>query len=194
MFSGIIEEKGRVLDVRGAGRERVVSVALPSGWRFANGESVSVEGVCSTVQKRTKAAFEVVYMRETLKRTTLGSLERGSPVNLERSLRLNDLVGGHLVQGHVDTTGTIRGIKEAGSSRIYEFQIPQRYMRYVVEKGSVAIDGVSLTVVATRARGFSVSLLAYTLERTTLGSKMRGARVNIEVDLMAKYLERLIQR
>jgi riboflavin synthase len=194
MFSGIIEQKGRILDVRGAGRERVVSVALPLGWKLADGESVSVEGVCSTVQRRRRTAFEVVYMRETLKRTTLGSLERGSPVNLERSLQLNGLVGGHLVQGHVDTTGTIHGVREAVSSLIYEFQIPRRYMRYVVEKGSVAVDGVSLTVVATRARGFSVSLLAYTLEHTTLGSKRQGARVNIEVDLMAKYLERLIQR
>ena len=194
MFSGIIEGKGNVLEVRRAGRERVVSVAMPPGWKLADGESVAVEGVCSTVQRRSKTAFEVVYMGETMRRTTLGSLERGSPVNLERSLRLNGIVGGHLVQGHVDTTGTIRGVREAGSSRIYEFQIPQRYMRYVVEKGSVAIDGVSLTVVATRARGFSVSLLAYTLGHTTLGSKNRGARVNIEVDLMAKYLERLIQR
>jgi riboflavin synthase len=194
MFSGIIENIGRVAAVRAVGRERIVSIAMPAGWKLADGESVAVEGVCSTIQGRKKAGFEVVYMQETLKRTTLGSLERGCPVNLERSLRLNGVVGGHLVQGHVDTTGTIRGVRKSGGARIYEFQIPRRFMRYVVEKGSVAIDGVSLTVVGTTARSFSVSLLAYTLDHTTLGAKKRGGRVNIEVDLMAKYIERLIQR
>jgi riboflavin synthase len=194
MFSGIVENTGHVTKVRGTTRERVVSIAVPSGWRLADGESVAVEGVCSTVQGRAKGAFDVVYMAETLRRTTLGSLERGSTVNLERSLRLNGRVGGHLVQGHVDTTGRIRGVRKAGNARIYEFQVPARFMRYIVEKGSIAVDGVSLTVVAATARGFSVSLLKYTLAHTTLGAKKAGARVNIEVDLMAKYVERLVRR
>lgn len=194
MFSGIIEKIGSVAQVRRTPGGCSVSIRMPAGWRLKDGESVAVEGVCSTVQRRTKRAFEVVYMRETLGRTTLGSIEGGSPVNLERSLRLDGLVGGHLVQGHVDITGKIRSIRAEGDARVYEFQLPMRYMRYVVEKGSIAIDGVSLTVVATTARGFSVSLLKYTLARTTLGAKRAGARVNIEVDLMAKYVERLVHR
>jgi riboflavin synthase len=194
MFSGIIEATGIVVAVRGTGRERSVTIEPPSGWRLADGESVSVEGVCSTVQRTSKGAFEVVYMAETLKRTTLGALVQGSRVNLERSLRLNGMVGGHLVQGHVDTTAGITGIRKTGSSRIYSFRVPGKYMRYIIEKGSVAVDGVSLTVVATTASGFSVSLLMYTLSRTTLGAKRPGGRVNIEVDLIAKYVERLVRR
>ncbi len=194
MFSGIIEATGNVVAVRGTGRERSVTIEPPSGWRLADGESVSVEGVCSTVQRTSKGAFEVVYMAETLKRTTLGALVQGSRVNLERSLRLNGMVGGHLVQGHVDTTAGITGIRKTGSSRIYSFKVPGKYMRYIIEKGSVAVDGVSLTVVATTASGFSVSLLMYTLSRTTLGAKRPGGRVNIEVDLIAKYVERLVRR
>jgi len=194
MFSGIIEATGIVVAVRGTGRERSVTIEPPSGWRLADGESVSVEGVCSTVQRTSKGAFEVVYMAETLKRTTLGALVQGSRVNLERSLRLNGMVGGHLVQGHVDTTAGITGIRKTGSSRIYSFKVPGKFMRYIIEKGSVAVDGVSLTVVATTASGFSVSLLMYTLSRTTLGAKRPGGRVNIEVDLIAKYVERLVRR
>jgi riboflavin synthase len=194
MFSGIVEAKGHIEAVRGTGRESAVSIAAPPGWGFEDGESVSVEGVCSTVQRAGIGTFEVVYMAETLKRTTLGSLGNGSRVNLERSLRLNGVVGGHLVQGHVDTTARIKAVQKAGSSRIYEFQLPKKFMRYIVEKGSVAVDGVSLTVLAASACGFSVSLLKYTLERTTLGAKKAGERVNIEVDLIAKYVERLVRR
>jgi riboflavin synthase len=192
MFSGIVERIGVVSGVEDAPGERAVSIRTPAGWRFADGESVSVEGVCSTVQRRGARTFRVVYMHETLRRTTLGSLGRGSPVNLERSLRLNGLVGGHLVQGHVDTTATILGVREDGDARIYRFGVPPRYMRYIVEKGSIAVDGISLTVVGATARAFTVSLLAYTLRHTTLGTKAAGAQANIEVDLMAKYVERLL--
>lgn len=194
MFSGIVEKVGQVARIHDSPGQRVVSIRTPPGWRFADGESVSVEGVCSTVQKRGRRDFRVVYMPETLRRTTLGSLGRGSPVNLERSLRLNALVGGHLVQGHVDTTARIRSVRPDGDARIYAFELPARHMRYIVEKGSIAVDGISLTVVGATARGFTVSLLAYTLEHTTLGRKGPGARVNIEVDLMAKYVEKLVRR
>jgi riboflavin synthase len=194
MFSGIIEAKGVVEAVHGTALESAVSISSPASWKLGEGESVSVEGVCSTVQRRKRGSFDVVYMHETLRRTTLGALKRGSPVNLERSLTLNSLVGGHLVQGHVDTTARIAGVRKAGGARIYEFQVPKRFMRYIVEKGSIAVDGVSLTVVAPTARGFSVSLLKFTLAHTTLGAKKPGARVNIEVDLMAKYVERLVRR
>lgn len=112
-------------------------------------------------------------------------------VNLERSLRLNSLIGGHLVQGHVDTTARIRSMRGDGEAKVYEFEVPARYSRYIVEKGSIAVDGVSLTVVRARPRRFTVSLLAYTLSHSTLGRKEPGDRVNIEVDLVAKYLGKL---
>jgi riboflavin synthase len=194
MFSGIIEEIGMVTRVSDTACERVMSIRTPPGWRIADGGSVSVEGVCSTVQRQGKRTIQVVYMHETLRRTTLGSLGLGSPVNLERSLRLNGVVGGHLVQGHVDATARILGVRSDGTAKIYRFGFPRRHLRYIVEKGSVAIDGISLTVVAASASSFTVSLLAYTLGHTTLGGKGRGARVNLEVDLVAKYVEGLLNR
>lgn len=194
MFSGIVEKIGLVRDIRDTPLQRVVSIGMPAGWKFAEGESVAVEGVCSTVQQRRPRSFQVVYMHETLRRTTLGALRRGSPVNLERSLRLNSLVSGHLVQGHVDTTGQILRIRADGEARIYEIILLPRYLRYIVQKGSIAIDGISLTVTAITARGFTVSLLAYTLAHTTLGGKATGERVNLEVDLVAKYVEKFSSR
>jgi riboflavin synthase len=194
MFSGIVQKVGVVVGIQDSPGQRVVSIGTPARWHLAAGESVAVEGVCSTVQARGARKFRVIYMNETLRRTTLGALEKGSPVNLERSLRLNDVVSGHLVQGHVDTKATIRRIRQDGPARIYEFALPARYLRYIVEKGSIAIDGTSLTVVAATARGFSVSLLQYTLVHTTLGTKQPGDHVNIEVDLVAKYVAKLARR
>lgn len=158
------------------------------------GESVCVEGVCSTVERRSARAFEVMYMPETLRRTTLGDMAAGSAVNLERCLTLRSLIGGHLVQGHVDATARITALSADGGAAIYEFTPPRRLMRYVAEKGSVAIDGISLTVVHAGRDCFTVSLLERTLSHTSLGRKRRGGRVNVEVDVMAKYAERLLAR
>lgn len=194
MFSGIVETTSSVQEIETRRGQRILAIARPRGWRLRKGESVSVEGVCSTVQKINGRAFRVTYMPETLKRSTLGDLRRGDFVNLERSLTLSSLIGGHLVQGHVDARGTIRSIKPAGDARIYEFEIDPRLARYVVEKGSIAVDGISLTVVDSRRGRFTVSLLAYTLEHTTLGGKRVGDTVNLEVDILAKYLERLTRR
>ncbi len=194
MFSGIIETIGKVSAVRDTALERVIAIRRPAGWKLGEGESVAVEGVCSTVQRQSKTGFEVVYMHETLRRTTLGDLRAGSPVNLERSLRLNALVSGHLVQGHVDVTARIRAIRPDGSARIYEFAIPARYRRYIVEKGSVALDGISLTVKSETPHGCTVSLLAYTLEHTTLGGKKVGDFVNFEADVIAKHVEKLLRK
>lgn len=194
MFSGIVETTSRVTQLRKAHGQRVVSILRPGGWKLRAGESVCVEGVCSTVQKINGRSFSVTYMPETLRRTTLGNLQRTDLVNLERSLTPSTLIGGHLVQGHVDTTAPIRSIRPEGEAKIYEFEISPRLSRYLVEKGSIAIDGISLTVVRSRPGRFTVSLLAYTLTHTTLGSKRPGDRVNIEVDILAKYLERLAKR
>jgi len=133
-------------------------------------------------------------MPETLRKTTLGGLKPGDPVNLERSLTLQSLIGGHLVQGHVDTSARIKSIRDEGEARIFTFLVPARFSRYIVPKGSIAIDGISLTVVEAGRSSFQCSLLAYTLGHTTLGSKGPGGQVNIEVDILGKYIERLLKR
>jgi riboflavin synthase len=202
VFSGIVETVSPVQDILDSPGQRILSIRTPRGWRPRLGESIAVDGVCSTVQKIGQKAgartFSVVYMHETLRRTTLGKLRADDGVNLERSLRLNSLIGGHLVQGHVDAVARIASVRPAvgpdGEACIYRFQLPVRYARYVAAKGSVALDGISLTVVDVRRGWFSVSLLAYTLSRTTLGRKGPGDFVNLEVDLLAKYVERLMRR
>ncbi len=194
MFSGIVETTSPILRIRNARGQRLVSIRKPRGWKLGDGESVSVEGVCSTVQGSSADAFSVVYMPETLRCSTLGNLMQGDPVNLERSLTLSSLIGGHLVQGHVDATGVIRSLQNEGEAQICEIGLPRRLSRYVVEKGSIAVDGISLTVVRAWPGRFTVSLLAYTLARTTLGRKKAGDKVNIEADLIAKYLESLVRK
>ncbi len=191
LFSGIVEAVGTVAGIADSPGGRSVAIRTPRGWRLREGESVAVDGVCSTVQRITPRAFHVVYMHETLRRTTLGGLEQKSLVNLERSLSLNSLIGGHLVQGHVDGTSRITAVRPDGNAKIYRFELPPRYSRYIVEKGSVALDGISLTVAGCGARWFTVSLLEYTLGHTTLGAKSVNGRVNLEVDMIAKYLEKL---
>ncbi|MGH9395806.1 MAG: riboflavin synthase [Terriglobia bacterium] len=194
MFSGIVETTSSILKIEGARAQRSVWIRKPRGWRLRLGESVCVEGVCSTVQTQNRGAFQVIYMPETLRRSALQELSEGGAVNLERSLTLKSLIGGHLVQGHVDTTARIARIESDGTARLYEFALPRRFSRYIVEKGSVAVDGISLTVVDSHPGRFTVSLLEHTLSHTTLGSKGRGSRVNIEVDILAKYTEKLLAR
>jgi riboflavin synthase len=192
VFSGIVEAIGNVKAVKGGQKGRAVLIRTPDAWKLRAGESVCIDGVCSTVQATPKGYFRVIYMPETLRRTTLSQLEAGSRMNLERSLTLGSLVGGHLVQGHVDGVARIAAIRVEGDARLYQFKLPARLSRYMVEKGSVAIDGISLTIVQACRGGFSISLLDYTLRHTTLGRKKPGDRVNIEVDLIAKYVENLV--
>lgn len=192
VFSGIVETTSPVVSVRERRGERIVAIRAPRGWRLREGESVCVSGVCSTVQKCNGRTFQVAYMPETLRKTTLGSLRTSDLVNMERSLTLASLIGGHLVQGHVDTTARIVHARADGDAKIYEFALPRRFSRYIVEKGSIAVDGVSLTVVDSRPGRFTVSLLPYTLAQTILGRKRPGGLVNIEVDILAKYLEKLV--
>jgi riboflavin synthase len=194
VFSGIVETTSPVVKLENRQEQRILTIRKPRSWKLGKGESVSVEGVCSTIQKTTPDTFRVTYMPETLRKSTLGDLHLHDRVNLERSLTLNSLIGGHLVQGHVDTTGRIRKIKSEGEAKIYTFEVPARFARYIVPKGSIAVDGISLTVVNPRRATFEVSLLAYTLRHTTLGDKRVGHRVNIEVDMLAKYIERLLAR
>ena len=194
MFSGIVETTSTILKIADRHGQQIFKIERPRDWEFQEGESVCVEGVCSTVQKSRGAAFQVTYMPETLRRSTLGRLKPGSVVNLERSLRLNSLLGGHLLQGHVDATGRIRKITKEGEARIYQVEVPQRLSKYLVAKGSIAVDGISLTVVKSKPGRFTVSLLDYTLRRTTLGKKHVGDPVNLEVDVLAKYVEKLLAK
>jgi riboflavin synthase len=192
MFTGIVEELGVVVD--GGPRLRVAcsKVADDSG----PGASVAVNGVCLTVVDRAfggktaTLAFDV--SAETAARTALGSLGEGDPVNLERPVTLLSRLGGHLVQGHVDGVATVREVKDASPGKVVEIEAPDSVSRYVVEKGSVAVDGVSLTVVNARDGRFGVALVPYTLDATTLGTVRPGDRVNLEVDVVAKYVEGLI--
>jgi riboflavin synthase len=193
LFSGIIEVTSPIVRVQDGHGQQILSIRKPTGWKLGLGESVSVDGVCSTVQKADQRVFQVCYMPETLRLTTLIDVRRMARVNLERSLTLHGLIGGHLVQGHVDTTARIGSVKNEGDAKLYEFKIPRRFSRYIAGKGSIAVDGISLTVVKSLPGRFTVSLLDYTLERTTLGRKQPGDRVNIEVDILAKYVEKLLR-
>ncbi len=192
MFTGLVEEIGRVmaLEVRPDGaRLRVAAVRVLEG--LALGDSVAVDGACLTVAAIHGDGFEIDAVSETLRRTALGDRAIGDAVNLERALRVGDRLGGHLVQGHVDGTGEIRAVSDEGTGSRLTLAAAPEILRYVVEKGSITVDGVSLTVAARDSEGFAVALIPHTLDETTLGHASAGRRVNLEVDLVAKYVEAL---
>jgi riboflavin synthase len=188
LFTGIVEEVGTVRSI-GSGRLVVSAVAVLEGTRL--GDSIAVNGACLTVSTLDASGFSVDVMPETLKRTNLGQLHPGSSVNLERALMVGGRLGGHLVQGHVDATGKVVSLMPEGGAIIAKFAAPLEVLRYIVEKGFVAVDGVSLTVVGCERAAFSVSLVGFTLKNTILGSRKVGDQVNLEVDIMAKYVEKL---
>ncbi len=156
------------------------------------GDSVNVDGVCSTINHLGDSSFSVYYMPETLSKTTMGNLNTDHLFNLEHSLSLKSLIGGHLVSGHIDTIATLLSIKPEQESKVLTFKTLPEFTKYIIYKGSIAINGVSLTIVTVNKESFSVSLIPYTLEHTNLGTLNIGDKVNIEVDLMAKYLEKFI--
>jgi riboflavin synthase len=182
MFTGIVEQMGEVQ----SGGTRL-AVRTPLAAELERGDSIAVNGVCLTAVDITRDGFEADVMEETLARSSLGRLCEGDRVNLELALRVGDRLGGHFVQGHVDATGSVDSIEQREHSRVVRVSAPPEILRYVVEKGSIAIDGVSLTVVDVDDEGFSVSLIPETLERTTLGEVSPGDPVNLEVDMLAKY-------
>ncbi len=189
MFTGIVEEVGTV---RNLGRDllTVGAKAVLAGTR--RGESIAVEGVCLTVVDMGQDWFAVGLMPETLRRSTLGSLRPGQGVNLERALSFGDRLGGHLVQGHVDARGQVIGKRAEGNAVLVRIGAPEDVMRYVVEKGFIAVDGASLTVAEVDERSFTVSLVPFTQAHITLLDKGTGDEVNLEVDILAKYVERLV--
>jgi riboflavin synthase len=194
MFTGIIKKLSTVEKVARRCNSLFVSVAIPKGWKVWEGESISINGVCSTVRRLDKKNFEVEYMPETIKKTTVGGFKKGTEVNLEKSLKLSDLLDGHLVQGHVDTRGELTEIRKLGNSKLLKIQVPVKFMKFIADKGSVAVDGISLTVVDTGADWFTVSLVSYTLDNTNLGKIKEGEEVNIETDIIAKYIYKQIKR
>ncbi|MFJ9827798.1 riboflavin synthase [Streptomyces sp. NPDC101160] len=193
MFTGIVEELGEVVAVeqlQDASRFRLRGPVVTEGAR--HGDSIAVNGVCLTVVEFGDGEFTADVMAETLKRSSLGALEVGSRVNLERPMAVGGRLGGHIVQGHVDGTGTILEREPSEHWEIVKVGLPAQLARYVVEKGSITVDGVSLTVVEVGDDWFTISLIPTTLALTTLGIKQPGAPVNLEVDVIAKYVERLL--
>jgi riboflavin synthase len=193
VFTGIIEDLGAVDSIRRSrqGALLTIKTALPTA-KFKIGDSIAINGSCMTVVAKARGKFAVDVSAETLRRTTLGELSRGERVNLERCLTLDKLVGGHLVACHVDGVGRIVSIKPEGDSRLYTFEAPAAEARYLIEKGSAAIDGISLTVFGIRGRQFSVAVIPHTLKSTTLGLKGPGDKVNFESDMLVKYVARML--
>jgi riboflavin synthase len=193
MFTGLVQDRGRIeaVDTTADGVRLRVRTALASELR--EGDSVAVEGVCLTATAADPAGFDADVMTETLRRSTLGDLRAGSSANVELPLRAGDRLGGHVVQGHVDGIGEIGDVTQEGFSRRLFVLAPAELLRYVVEKGSIAVAGVSLTVADVSDEGFAVALIPETLERTTLGDLEGGDRVNLEGDVLAKHVEKLLE-
>lgn len=194
MFTGIIQTTGRVerAQARGGG----VRLTLAPGRRLARlalGESIAVDGACMTVTSGNGARFTVDVSPESVRRTTLGELRRGARVNLERSLRVGDRLGGHIVLGHVDGVGKVQAITPEGEWVLYRLIAPKAIWPYLVEKGSIAVDGVSLTVFDCRSGRFTVALIPHTLQETTLADWVPGDRINLEADVMLKHIEALLR-
>ncbi|HTY54434.1 MAG TPA: riboflavin synthase [Candidatus Binataceae bacterium] len=193
MFSGIVEDLGTVQSLKPSEKGALITLrtALPVS-RIKLGDSIAVNGACLTVIEKERGTIAMEVSAETLRRTVLGKLNPGDRVNLERSLTLGTLLNGHLVSGHVGGVGKIVSIKPEGDSRLYVFEAPASEARYLVEKGSVAVDGISLTVFAIRGRRFTCALIPHTLKMTTLGVKGVAAAVNIESDMLGKYVEKFL--
>lgn len=191
MFSGIIQAKSSVLTVSTVGSCKRVRISKPRGWKLVRGQSVSIDGICSTVTELNAGSFTVEYMPETLSKTTAENFAMGTNVNLERSLRYGDYVDGHFVQGHVDCVGKVVGVVEKSGSREVTVQLPQKFAHHVALHGSIAIQGVSLTVARKKAATLTVALIPFTLEHTNLSQLQKRSLVNMELDHGAPLLKKM---
>ncbi len=194
MFTGLVEDIGTVIRVDRRSDAAVLTIetkSIPAA-ELALGESIAIDGTCLTVTEASKAGFTVLAGAETLKRTTAGGLRVRSQVNLERALRVGDRLGGHMVSGHIDAVGEIAARRDLGANLELEIRAPAAQLRYVVEKGSIAVDGISLTVNKVTDQSFTVALIPHTVGATTLGAKSVGAAVNLETDIIGKYVEKLL--
>lgn len=194
MFTGLVAELGTVIAVRRTADGAHLTVGGSLAAQMSRGDSVAVNGVCLTATAANATSFEADVVEETLRRSSLGAAREGTPVNLELALRASDRLGGHVVQGHVDGTGTVRSVEREGMASLLSIAADPGLLRYVVEKGSIAVDGISLTVASLGENSFTVSLVPETLNRTSLGAAVPGDTVNLEVDVLAKYVERLAAR
>ena len=192
MFTGLVADLGTVSEVETSGDGQRLLIESSLTGELGEGDSVAVNGVCLTATTISGRAFSADVMHETLRRSSLAEVAPGSRVNLELPLRAHDRLGGHFVQGHVDGVGAISAVEDDGFARVVTIAAPAGLLRYVVEKGSIAVDGVSLTVAAVLSGSFTVSLIPETLQRTNLGHAAAGDRVNLEVDVLAKYVEKLM--
>lgn len=193
MFTGIIEEVGRIQSIKRGAKSAVLHIAattVTDGLHI--GDSVAVNGVCLTATSLTPQGFTADAMPETLSRSSLGTLAPGSPVNLERAVQIGSRLGGHIVSGHIDCCATITGIQRDDNALWFTLAAPRDMLRYVIEKGSVALDGVSLTVARVDDNGFAVSLIPHTAAMTTFGTRRVGDTVNLECDVIGKYVEKLL--
>lgn len=193
MFTGIIEEVGRIQSIKRGAKSAVLHIAattVTAGLHI--GDSVAVNGVCLTATSLTPQGFTADAMPETLSRSNLGALAPGSPVNLERAVQIGSRLGGHIVSGHIDCCATITGIRRDDNALWFTLAAPRDMLRYVIEKGSVALDGVSLTVARVDDNGFAVSLIPHTAAMTTFGTRRVGDTVNLECDVIGKYVEKLL--
>ncbi len=193
MFTGIIKKVSTVEKVSWQKGSLFVGIKIPKKWKMKVGESISINGVCSTINKISRGIFSVEYMPETVKKTKVGDYREGIEVNLERSLRLGSLMDGHIVQGHVDTTGKIIEIQKVKQSVVMKIKVPKEFMKFLASKGSVSVDGISLTIVEAKKDWFTISLVSYTLENTNLGEIKVGEKVNIETDAIAKYIFNILK-
>lgn len=195
MFTGLVAERGSVAAIDATADGVRLTLATRQAGEIAEGDSIAVDGVCLTATAIDRSSFATDVMHETLRLSTLGGLEPGAGVNLELALRAADRLGGHIMQGHVDGVGSVTAIREDGFARVVTIAPDDAsVLRYVVHKGSISVSGVSLTVARVDDAGFDVSLIPETLERTTLGGAAEGTRVNLEVDVVAKYVEKLLAR
>ncbi len=192
MFTGLVADLGRITDVERTGDGVILHVASRLADELATGDSVAVNGVCLTATAVADGVFSADVMNETLRRSSLAAVGPGAAVNLELAMRVDDRLGGHIVQGHVDGVGRVTGVRADGFARRVTIAADPELLRYLVHKGSIAVDGVSLTVAELDDRSFTVSLIPETLERTGLGEAEPGTIVNLEVDVLAKYVERLM--
>jgi riboflavin synthase len=192
VFTGLVASLGEVVAVERSGDGAVLTVQTPLAAELSDGDSVAVNGVCLTAVDVGSGRFSADVMHETLERSSLRDVVEGAGVNLELPVRATDRLGGHIVQGHVDGVGSVESVEQDGFARLVRVNAPPNVLRYVVEKGSIAVDGVSLTVTGLHSQSFTVSLIPETLQRTNLGTAEPGTTVNLEVDVVAKYVERLI--
>jgi riboflavin synthase len=193
MFTGIIEEIGSIASMRPTGGGYTLGISAPASiGELEINDSIAVNGVCLTVVSKSGTVFDAVAVEETLKKTSLGKLKQGSSVNLELPLRFNDRLGGHLILGHVDTTGIITGREDRQTSWMFTIEVPEEFRKYTVPVGSISIDGVSLTIAELATSGVRVSIIPHTMEKTLFGSYRVNDIVNLEFDIVGKYIERMV--